>query len=75
MTGTVNVGSEGASLRGELADLGQGEHLEAAAVGQNRSVPVLELMQSAGLSERVQTGAEIEVIGVSEYDFSAYIFL
>ena len=75
MTGTVNVGCERAPVRGKFADGSQGENLKAAAVGQNRAVPMLELVQSAGLAEYLQTGTEVQMIGISKYDFRTDIFL
>ena len=49
--------------------------LEAAAVRQDRAVPVLEAMEAAGFPEGVQSGTEIEMVGVAENDFRADILL
>ena len=67
--------SEGATFRLELAYRGQGEYLETAAVGKDRTVPVLEFVKSAGLAEHVQSGTQVEMISVAEYDLGSYIFL
>ena len=75
MPGTVAVGGEPAAFGRELADGRQGEDLEAAAVRQDGPVPMFEFVQSAGLSERVQAGTEIEMIGVPEDDLRLDVLL
>ena len=42
-----------------LADTRQGEHLKATAVSQYRSVPAIELVQTANFFKDVQTGTQI----------------
>lgn len=42
------------------------EDLEAAAVGEDRTVPAVELVQSACCPDDVKTWAQVEVIGVSK---------
>ena len=68
MAGAVDMRGEPASFLGKLADGREGEDLEAAAVRQDGPVPVLELVQAAGLPEGVQAGTEVEVVGVAEDD-------
>ncbi len=44
------------------------DHLKSAAVGQDRAIPGVETVQSAGLVQYIEAGAEVEVIGVPEDD-------
>ena len=68
MAGAVDVRGEPAAFLGELADRSEGEDLEAAAVREDGPIPMLELVQAAGLPEGVQAGTEVEVVGVAEDD-------
>ena len=51
--------------------LGEAVDLEAAAVGEDRPVPVHEAMQAAQLGDEVVAGPQGEVIGVAEDDLGA----
>ena len=75
MAGTVDMRGEGAAVRRQFADGGQGENLEAAAICQDGTVPVFEPMQAARLAEGVQTGPQIEMIGIPQDDFRTDIRL
>ena len=75
VAGAVDVGGEAASFRRQLADGRQGEDLEAAAVREDGPVPMLELVQAAGLPERVQAGTEVEVVGIAEDDLGLDVLL
>lgn len=66
MLAAVDVGAELAAFFLELADAGEREDLEAAAVGEDRTVPAVELVQAACCPDDVKTWAQVEVIGVSE---------
>ena len=66
---------EAAPLLRDLADLRQREHLESAAVGQDRPVPVLELVQSADLAQGLQTWTKVKMIGVAKNDLRLHILL
>ena len=68
MTGTVNVGSEFDSLLGDLSKIPKAEYLESAAVGQNRPVPVHEFVESSRFPDQLMAGAQIEMVGVAQYD-------
>ena len=46
------------------ADAGKRKYLESAAVGQNRLVPVHEVVQAARLLHEVFAGAQVQVVGV-----------
>ena len=72
---TINVRLETATLLGDFSDFGQREHLESAAVRQDRSVPVLKLVKSADLFQGVETRPQIEMIGVAKDDLGLHILL
>ena len=55
----------------DLAHLGERKHLKSAAVGQNRLVPVHELMQSAQLPNDFMAGSQEQVIGVRQQNLRA----
>jgi hypothetical protein len=57
-----------------LAHLAQAPHLEAAGVGEDRFVPLLEAVQSAELPQHVQAGAHPQVEGVAQDDLRAHFF-
>ena len=58
---------------GEFAYAREREDLEPTAVGEYRSVPTVELVQSAGAFENVEPRPQIEVIGVAQYDLGFYV--
>ena len=62
----VDVGGELHALLGDLAEGGQGEDLESAAVGQNRLGPVHELVQAPHVVDELVAGADVEVVGVGQ---------
>ncbi len=64
----VDVRAESAAFRRKFAHLREREHLKSAAVGKNRPVPVLELVEAAGLAENLKTRAQVEMVGVAEYN-------
>ena len=68
MLRAVDVAAESHSFFLELAYAAEREHLEAAAVGENGFLPAVEAVQAAGLLDDVHAGAEIQVIGIAEYD-------
>ncbi len=53
---------------GDLADPGEGEDLEAAAIGEDGFVPVCKLVQSAGSTHDLHARPHKEVISVSQND-------
>ena len=71
--GAVDVGAEFTPLLTQLADARQGEHLEAAGVGEDGTVPCVETMQTAGGTEDFKTGTKVEVVGVAQDDPGAYL--
>ena len=48
------------------AQRGEREHLKAAGVGEDRPVPLHELVQAAQLANQLVAGPEVQVIGVGE---------
>ena len=73
MPGAVDMGSEAAPFRSQFPDGGQGEDLETAAVREDGTVPMLELMQAACLAEGVQTGTEVQMVRVAQDDLRLHI--
>ena len=63
------MGFECTSFFSNLAIVGEREDLESAAVGQYRPFPAHEAMQTASSLQDVDTGTQVEMIGVSQYDF------
>jgi len=54
----------------DFADLGETEHLKTAAIGENRLVPIHELVQPAGGGDDIKPGPDVQVIGVAKDDLS-----
>ena len=59
----------------DLAVFGQRIDLEATRIGEDRAVPAVELVESAGFLQDVETWAKVEVIGVAEDDLCLHIVL
>ena len=62
----VDVRTEVRPLFGELATVRQREDLEAAAIGENGTLPPVELVQPAGLVQDIEARAQVQVIGVAQ---------
>ena len=60
-------------MRLYLADGRQAEHLEPAAIGQDRPLPINEPVQPARGADDIEPGADVEVIGIAEDDLSAHL--
>ena len=56
-----------------FANFGEAENLEAAAVGENRLVPIHELVQAAGGADDVEAGPQVKVVGVAQEDLRAHL--
>ena len=69
--GAVGGRGKGHALLGDLASMGQREHLETTGVGQDRSIPAAEAVQPAVVGDDVQAGAQVQVEGVAEDDLGA----
>ena len=62
---------EGDALFGDFAQGGEGEDLEAAAVGEDGAAPTLEGVEAAETLHDVHPRAKHEVIGVAQDDGGA----
>ncbi|MNC46914.1 hypothetical protein D3C75_959480 [compost metagenome] len=60
------MGAERHTLLRNLAHLAQAEYLKAAAVREDRAVPVHELVQPACLADDLMAGAEKQVIRIAQ---------
>jgi len=69
----VHVGGELHALLGDLAEGGQGEYLESAAVGEDGLGPVHELVEAAHVVDELVAGADVEVVGVGELDLAIHV--
>ena len=67
----VDVAAEGHPLLGELAEVGQAHHLEAARVGQDRPLPVHQAVQPPEPRHPLGPGPQHQVIGIAEQDVGA----
>ena len=67
----IDVAAERHALFGDLAAVGQAEHLVAAAVGQNRSLPIHEFVQPARRLQHVGAGAEVQMVSIAQDDLRA----
>ena len=63
--------SERHAFFGQLAQIGQRHDLKAAAIGQDRLVPVHELVQTTQPRDPLRRGAQHQVIGIAQQDVSA----
>ena len=54
------------TLVGNRPELRQREDLEAPAIGQDRLIPVHELMKATGGADNFAARAEVQVVGVAE---------
>ena len=67
----VQMGSKGHAFLRDLTQLGQAEHLESAAVGQDGAVPAGKFVQAAHIGYQLITGAQMQVVGVAEHYLGA----
>src|ERR1700704_1084605 len=56
----------------DSTQLGEREHLETSAVGQNRSIPIHEAMKSSHFTDDFEPGTQEKMVSVSEYNLSAH---
>ena len=64
----VDVGLEFYPFFADFAPIFKAVHLKTAAVGEHRSVPGRERMKPAGCLEDVDSGAQVQVVGVAQND-------
>ena len=65
------MAAKGHTVGVQLTPVGQTEHLIAAGVGQNRSVPAHKVMQASQAFDPLVTGAQIKMVGIGQQDGSA----
>ena len=70
---TVDVGGELNALLGDLAERGQGEHLESAAIGEDRLGPVHEFVETAHIVNELVAGANVQVVGVGQLHLAVHV--
>jgi hypothetical protein len=63
--------AEGDALLGNFAQLGQRHHLKAAAIGEDRAVPLHEFVQTAQRGNPLGGGAQHQVIGIAQHNLGA----
>ncbi len=64
--GPVDMRFEGHALFGQLAQVRQAHHLKSAAIGENRTLPIHEFVQTAQAVDPLSAGAQHQVIGVAQ---------
>ena len=62
------------ALFGDLAQLGQTEHLKSAAVGQNGAVPAGKFVQAAHICHQLIAGTQMQMISVAEHHLCTDVF-
>ena len=71
MPRTVEVAGEGYALLSDLGELTEAHHLIAAAIGQDRPLPIHERVQTTQPSHPLGAGAQHQMIGVAKNDVGA----
>ena len=70
---SVDMGGEVHALLLDSAQRGQREHLKSAAVGQDRSIPIHELVQAAHLTDNLVARADMQMVGVGQLNLTAQL--
>lgn len=73
MLRTVDVAAEMRAFFGQFAVAAERKYLEAAAIGKDRALPAVELVQTAGFVDYIHARAQIQMVGIAENDLSLYI--
>ena len=73
MLAAVYVGTELAPFLPQLPDAREREYLEAAAVREDGALPAVEAVQASRGPEHLQPRAQVEVIGVAQYDLRLHL--
>ena len=68
----IEMGTELDAVRLDFSDRGQAEDLEAAAIGEDRALPIDELVQAARGADDFETGPNVEVVSVTKDDLRAH---
>ncbi len=74
MPGAIDMRLKEDALFLDLPRARQGKYLVAAAVRQYRPAPSAELMQPARLFQHLETGPQVEMIGIAKDDLRPDIF-
>jgi len=69
----VEVRTEGRPFLGDRRQILEAEDLEAAAVGQDRSGPVHEAVETAEALDQLMAGPDEEMVGVAEDDLGPHL--
>ena len=68
MLAAINMRTEFGPFFTQFTDTGQRKHLKTTTIGQHRTVESIELMQSTGLFEYIQSRPQIKMICISQND-------
>ena len=69
----VHMGLEVYAFLPNAAQFGKGKHLESAAVGEDGTIPVEELMQTAQLVNHAVAGTDVQMVRVGQLDLTVQI--
>src|SRR5579862_1797307 len=58
----------------DFAQIGQAENLKPARIGKNRPIPTHEPVQTAHLSDGLDSGPQIKVVGIAEQNLDTQLF-
>ena len=70
----VNMGGKINALLLDISEFCQRKHLKAAAVGQDRTIPVHKPMQAAHIAHHLVTGAQMQMIRIGKLHLTANLF-
>ena len=66
--------TEAYAVIGDFAKFGQTKNLVTAGIGEHRTVPGHEFMQSAQSADQFMAGTKIEVVGIAENNLRTEFF-
>ena len=73
MLRAVNMTAEMRTLLGEFAITAERKYLEAATIGEYRSLPAIELVQAAGFADYIHARTQIQMIGIAKNYLRLYV--
>ena len=71
----VDMAPEGATLLCELADACEREHLEAAAICEDRAIPAVESVETSRGFEHSCPRPQVQVVGIAQNDLGFHLFV
>ena len=74
MHGTIEVATELRTLFIDAHQWSEGDHLKSTGIGQDRAIPLHELMEAAKALHSLMAWAQVEVIRVRQNDLRAKRF-